>query len=135
MKTAHQLTFSSYEAFPKLLNPNDPIKIIFDYTKWFFIHPWSGENTGFRPKGKGYDLVSLFNAQFPIYLGKVGFDRKLASVLRYNCQTTVLKVIQGADSTVDTTHLWAYSSEFGKKTCPSKREYHHSRGYSDPDAH
>jgi hypothetical protein len=37
MRTANQLTFTTYEASLKL-NPNDPTKIIFDNIDWSFIH-------------------------------------------------------------------------------------------------
>ena len=37
MKTATQLTFTTYEASLKL-KPNDPTKIIFDNIDWSFIH-------------------------------------------------------------------------------------------------
>ena len=37
MKTANQLTFTTYEASLKL-KPNDPTKIIFDNIDWSFIH-------------------------------------------------------------------------------------------------
>ncbi len=38
MRTANQLTFTTYEASLKL-KPNDPIKAIFDSIDWSFIHP------------------------------------------------------------------------------------------------
>ena len=37
MRTANQLTFTTYEASLKL-KPNDPTKIIFDHIDWSFIH-------------------------------------------------------------------------------------------------
>ena len=156
MKTANQLTFTTYEASLKL-KPNDPIKIIFDNIDWSFIHPLvSGR---YSPKGaEGYDPISLFKAQLLIYLGEVSSDRKLASALCYNARlcllcgfnflktpsnatftnlrhrlgeeifyemlhqliahAIVLKVIIGGDTAIDSTHLWAYSSKFGKKTAP-----------------
>jgi hypothetical protein len=49
-------------------------------------------------------------------------------------QATTLKVIIGGDTAIDSTHLWAYSSKFGKKTCSCKGKCHHPRDYSDPDA-
>ena len=172
MKTANQLTFTTYEASLKL-NPNDPIKIIFDNIDWSFIHPLvSGK---YSPQGaEGYDPISLFKAQLLIYLGEVSSDRKLASALRYNArlcllcgfnflktpsngtltnfrdrlgenifyeilhkliaQAIALKVIIGGDTAIDSTHLWAYSSKFGKKTCSCKGKCHCPRDYSDHDA-
>jgi len=172
MKTANQLTFTTYEASLKL-KPNDPTKIIFDNIDWSFIHSLvSGK---YSPQGaEGYDPIPLFKAQLLIYLGEVSSDRKLASALRYNArlcllcgfnflktpsngtftnfrdrlgedifyeilhkliaQATLLKVIIGGDTAIDSTHLWAYSSKFGKKTCSCKGNCHHPRDYSDPDA-
>jgi len=172
MKTANQLTFTTYEASLKL-KPNDPIKVIFDNIDWSFIHPLV--NGRYLPQGaEGYDPISLFKAQLLIYLGEVSSDRKLASALRYNgrlcllcgfnflktpsngtfsnfrnrlsedifheilhrliAQAIALKVIIGGDTAIDSTHLWAYSSKFGKKTCSCKGKCHHPRDYSDPDA-
>ncbi len=172
MKTANQLTFTTYEASLKL-NPNDPTKIIFDNIDWSFVHPLvSGR---YSPHGaEGYDPISLSKAQLLIYLGEVSSDRKLASALRYNArlcllcgfnflktpsngtftnfrdrlgedifyeilhrliaQATLLKVITGGDTAIDSTHLWAYSSRFGKKPCSCRGKCHHPRDYSDPDA-
>ena len=172
MKTANQLTFTTYEASLKL-KPNDPTKIIFDNIDWSFIHRLVSSR--YSPQGaEGYDPISLFKAQLLIYLGEVSSDRKLASALRYNArlcllcgfnflktpsngtftnfrdrlgedifyeilhrliaQATTLKVITGGDTAIDSTHLWAYSSRFGKKTCQCKGKCHHPRDYSDPDA-
>jgi len=88
MKTANQLTFTTYEASLKL-RPNDPIKIIFDNIDWSFIHPMV--NGRYSPQGaEGYDPISLFKAQLLIYLGEVNSDRKLASALRYNGRLCLL---------------------------------------------
>jgi len=45
-----------------------------------------------------------------------------------------LKVIRGGDTAIDSTHLWAYSHRFGKKTCSCKGKCHCPRSYSDTDA-
>ena len=172
MKTANQLTFTTYEASLKL-NRNDPIKIIFDNIDWSFIY--SLARGKYSTQGaEGYDPVSLFKAQLLIYLGEVSSDRKLASALRYNArlcllcgfnflktpsngtftnfrhrlgddifyeslhqliaQAIALKVIQGDDTAIDSTHLWAYASRFGKKTCSCKGKHRCPRDYSDCDA-
>jgi len=172
MKTANQLTFTTYEASLKL-KPNDPTKIIFDNIDWSFIHHLL--NDRYSPQGaEGYDPISLFKAQLLIYLGEVSSDRKLASALRYNArlcllcgfnflktpsngtftnfrhrlgedifyeilhrliaQAIVLEIIIGGDTAIDSTHLWACSSKFGKKTCSCKGKCHCPRDYSDTDA-
>lgn len=172
MKTANQLTFTTYEASLKL-NPSDPIKVIFDNIDWSFIH--SLAKGKYSTQGaEGYDPISLFKAQLLIYLGEVSSDRKLASALRYNARLCLLcgfnflktpsngtftnfrdrlgeelfyeilhrliaqaiafKVIHGGDTAIDSTHLWAYSSKFGKKSCQCQGDCRHAREYSDPDA-
>jgi len=58
MKTANQLTFTTYEASLKL-KPNDPAKIIFDNIDWSFIHRLV--NGKYSAQGAvGYDPISLF---------------------------------------------------------------------------
>jgi len=172
MRTANQLTFTTYEASLKL-SPNDPVKVIFDNIDWSFIHPLVKDR--YSPQGAdGYEPISLFKAQLLIYLGEVSSDRKLASALRYNArlcllcgfnflktpsngtftnfrdrlgedlfyeslhqliaQAIALKVILGGDTAIDSTHLWAYSNKFGKKTCSCKGKCHCPRTYSDSDA-
>jgi len=69
MKTANQLTFTTYEASLKLKS-NDPIKGIFDNIDWSFIHCLVSSR--YSPQGaEGYDPIPLFKAQLLIYLGKV----------------------------------------------------------------
>jgi transposase len=90
MKTANQLAFTTYEASLKL-NPSDLIKVIFDNIDWSFIHRLVKERYKISPKGAdGYDPISLFKAQLPIYLGEVSSDRKLAFALCYNARFCLL---------------------------------------------
>ena len=172
MRTANQLTFTTYEASLKL-KPNDPIKIIFDRIDWSFVHRFARDK--YSPQGAdGYDPLSLFKAQLLIYLGEVKSDRHLAATLRYDArlcllcgfnflktpsngtftnfrdrlgedvfyealhcliaQAVTLKVIQSGHTATDSTHLWAYSSRFGKKTCSCKGKCDCPRSYSDGDA-
>jgi IS5 family transposase len=174
MRTANQLTFTTYETSLKL-KPNDPIKIIFENINWSFIHPLVKGKYSALPQGaEGYDPISLFKAQLLIYLGEVTSDRKLASALRYNgrlcllcgfnflktpsngtftnfrdrlgedifyeilhqliAQAIVLKIIKGGDTAIDSTHVWAYASKFGHKTCSCKGKCDCPRSYSDTDA-
>jgi len=174
MRTANQLTFTTYEASLKL-KPNDPTKIIFDNMDWSFIHPLVKDKYSDSPQGAvGYDPISLLKAQLLIYLDEVSSDRKLAWALRYNArlcllcgfnflktpsngtfsnfrerlgddtfheilhrliaQAIALKVIVGGGAAVDSTHLWAYSNRFGKKTCSCKGKCSCPREYSDADA-
>ena len=169
MRTANQLTFTTYEASLKL-SPHDPIKVIFDNIDWSFIHLLAKDE--YSPQGaEVYDPLSLFKAQLLIYLGEVSSDRKLAAALRYNArlcllcgfnflktpsngtfsnfrarlgedtfyellhcliaQAITLKVILGGDTATDSTHLWAYSNKFGKKTCSCKGKCDCPRAYSD----
>ncbi len=174
MRTANQLTFTTYEASLKL-KPNDPTKIIFDHIDWSFIHPLTKDKYSALPQGaEGYDPISLFKAQLLIYLDEVSSDRKLAEALRYNgrlcllcgfnflktpsngtftnfrdrlgedifyeilhqliAQAIVLKIIKGGDTAIDSTHVWAYASKFGYKTCSCKGKCDCPKSYSDTDA-
>ena len=90
MRTANQLTFTTYEASLKL-KPNDPVKVIFDNIDWSFIHPLVKDKYSSSSQGaEGYDPISLFKAQLLIYLGEVSSDRKLASALSYNARLCLL---------------------------------------------
>ncbi|MDY6966901.1 MAG: transposase [Halobacteriota archaeon] len=172
MRTANQLTFTTYEVSQKI-RWDDPIKVIFDNINWSFIHPLVDNK--YSPQGAdGYDPISLFKAQLLIYLGEVSSDRKLATALRYDArlcllcdfnflktpsngtfsnfrarlgedifyeilhhliaQAIVLKVIHGGDTATDSTHIWAYSNKFGKKTCQCKGKCQCPREHSDHDA-
>jgi transposase len=82
VRTANQLTFTTYEASLKI-KPNDPIKVMFDSIDWSFIHPLVIGK--YSPVGAdGYDPISLFKAQLLIYTGEVKSDRQLADALRFN---------------------------------------------------
>lgn len=174
MRTANQLTFTTYEASLKL-RANDPVKVIFEHIDWSFVHPLVKDKYSSLPQGaEGYDPIALFKAQLLIYLGEVNSDRKLAEALRYNgrlcllcgfnflktpsngtftnfrdrlgddsfyeilhnliAQAIVLKVIQGGDTAVDSTHVWAYANQFGHKTCQCKAKCDCPRSYSDAEA-
>ena len=90
MRTANQLTFTTYETLLKLKS-NDPVKVIFDHIDWSFIHPQvAGKYSGVPQGAEGYDPIALFKAQLLIYLGEVSSDRKLASSLRYNGRLCLL---------------------------------------------
>jgi transposase len=174
MKTANQLTFTTYEASLKLKS-NDPTKVIFDHIDWSFIHPLVKDKYSTLPQGaEGYDPISLFKAQLLIYLGELKSDRKLTEALCYNgrlcllcgfnflktpsngtftnfrdrlgedtfyeilhnliAQAIVLKVIQGGDTAIDSTHVWAYANQFGYKTCSCKGKCSCPKSYSDNEA-
>ena len=59
MRTANQLTFTTYEASLKL-KPNDPVKVIFDNIDWSFIHPLVKDRYSGLPQGaESYDPIPL----------------------------------------------------------------------------
>ena len=49
-------------------------------------------------------------------------------------QAIVLRVIQGGDTAIDSTHTWAYANQFGHKTCSCKGKCDCPRSFSDTDA-
>ncbi len=90
MRTASQLTFTTYEASLKL-KPNDPVRVVLDHIDWSFVHPLVKDKYSDLPQGAdGYDPIALFKAQLLIYLGEVKSDRKLAEALRYNGRLCLL---------------------------------------------
>ncbi|MDO9066564.1 MAG: transposase [Chloroflexota bacterium] len=90
MRTANQLTFTTYEASLKI-KPDDPIKVIFENIDWSFVHLMAKDKYSSVPQGAdGYDPISLFKAQLLIYTGEVESDRKLAKALRYNARLCYL---------------------------------------------
>lgn len=64
-------------------------------------------------------------------LGDAVFYEILHNII---AQAIVLKVIQGGDTAIDSTHVWAYANQFGKKICKCKGKCDCPRSYSDTDA-
>lgn len=79
-------------------------------------------------------LKTPSNGTFTNFRDRLGEDIFYEILHCLIAQAIILKVIIGGDTTIDSTHLWAYSSKFGKKACRCLGKYHHPRDYSDPDA-
>jgi transposase len=79
-------------------------------------------------------LKTPSNSTFTNFRDRLGEELFYEILHNLIAQAIALKVIQGGDTAIDSTHLWAYSSKFGKKTCHCKGKCHHPRDYSDPDA-
>ena len=79
-------------------------------------------------------LKAPSNGTFTNFRDRLGEDNFYEILHRLIAQTIVLKVITGGDTAIDSTHLWAFSSRFGKKTCFCKGKCHCPRDYSDHDA-
>lgn len=88
LKKDNQPSFVTYEASLKL-DPNDPIKQIFDSIDWSFIYSLV-EDKYSDSGASGFDPVSLFKAQLLIYLGEVKSDRKLSQSLNFNSRHCLL---------------------------------------------
>jgi len=79
-------------------------------------------------------LKTPSNGTFTNFRDRLGEDNFYEILHRLIAQAIVLKVITGGDTAIDSTHLWAYSSRFGKKTCSCKGKCHCPRDHSDPNA-
>jgi len=79
-------------------------------------------------------LKTPSNGTFTNFRDRLGEDNFYEILHRLIAQAIVLKVITGGDTAIDSTHLWAFSSRFGKKTCFCKGKCHCPRDYSDHDA-
>jgi len=79
-------------------------------------------------------LKTPSNGTFTNFRDRLGQDTFYEILHRLIAQAIALKIITGHDTAVDSTHLWAYSSQFGRKACSCKGKCHCPREYSDPDA-
>jgi transposase len=79
-------------------------------------------------------LKTPSNGTFTNFRNRLGDDLFYEILHRLIAQAIALNVIHGGDTAIDSTHLWAYSSKFGKKACECKGKCHHPKDYSDPDA-
>ncbi len=79
-------------------------------------------------------LKAPSNGTFTNFRDRLGDDIFYEILHRLIAQAIAVKVIIGGDTAIDSTHLWAYSSKFGKKTCRRPGKCHCPRDYSDPDA-
>ena len=78
-------------------------------------------------------LKTPSNGTFTNFRDCLGGDTFNEILHRLITQAIVLKVITGGDTAINSTHLWAYSSKFAKKTCHCKGKCHCPRDHSDPD--
>ena len=93
MRTANQLTFTTYEASLRL-KPNDPIKVICRLRRpgLLSIHKLRRSILVHLRGQRATTLFPYLRLSFlpacgrQVYLGDVSSDRKLASALRYNAR-------------------------------------------------
>jgi transposase len=79
-------------------------------------------------------LKTPSNGTFSNFRDRIGEDIFYQILHRLIAQAIALKLILGGDTATDSTHLWAYSNKFGKKSCSCKGKCNCPREYSDPDA-
>jgi len=79
-------------------------------------------------------LKTPSNGTFTNFRDRLGEDTFYEILHRLIAQAITLQVITGHDTAVDSTHLWAYANQFGRKACSCKGKCHCHREYSDPDA-
>lgn len=79
-------------------------------------------------------LKTPSNGTFYNFRNRIGNDTFYEILHNLIAQAIALKAIQGEDTATDSTHIWAYSNKFGKKTCSCKGKCHCPRECSDSDA-
>lgn len=79
-------------------------------------------------------LKTPSNGTFTNFRDRLGEDTFYEILHNLIAQAIVLKVIQGGDTAIDSTHIWAYASKFGYKTCSCKVKCECPKSYSDSDA-
>jgi len=85
-----QFSFSTYEAYKKI-KKNDPLKLIYDAIDWSGINSiLKDEAVSYSKKELLYTPITLFKAQFLLYLGEAKSNRDLAEKLRFNTKYCLL---------------------------------------------
>ena len=79
-------------------------------------------------------LKTPSNGTFTNFRDRLGDDIFYEILHNLIAQAIVLKVIQSGDTAIDSTHVWAYASKFGHKTCSCKGKCDCPRSYSDTAA-
>jgi transposase len=79
-------------------------------------------------------LKTPSNGTFTNFRDRLGDNIFYEILHKLIAQAIVLKVIQGNDTAIDSTHVWAYANQFGFKTCSCKGRCDCPRSFSDADA-
>jgi transposase len=79
-------------------------------------------------------LKTPSNGTFSIFRDRLGESIFYEILHNLIAQAIVLKVIQGKDTAIDSTHVWAYANQAGHKTCQCKGKCKCPKTYSDTDA-
>ena len=79
-------------------------------------------------------LKTPSNGSFTNFRDRLGDNIFYEILHNLIAQAIVLKVIQGGDTAIDSTHIWAYANQFGYKTCQCKGKCNCPRSFSDSDA-
>lgn len=79
-------------------------------------------------------LKTPSNGCFTNFRDRLGEDIFYEVLHNLIAQAIVLKVVQGRDTAIDSTHIWAYANQFGYKTCKCKGKCTCPRSFSDTDA-
>ena len=79
-------------------------------------------------------LKTPSNGTFTNFRDRLGDETFYEILHNLIAQAIVLQIIQGKDTAIDSTHVWAYANQFGYKTCKCKGKCDCPRSFSDTDA-
>jgi transposase len=138
----HPLVKDKYSAFPQGAEGYDPIAL-FKAQLLIYLGEVNSDRklaSALRFNGRlcllcGFNFLKTpSNGTFTNFRDRLGDNIFYEILHNLIAQAIVLKVIQGGDTAIDSTHIWAYANQFGHKTCSCKGKCDCPRSFSDTDA-
>ena len=138
----HPLVKDKYSALPQGAEGYDPIAL-FKAQLLIYLGEVNSDRklaSALRFNGRlcllcGFNFLKTpSNGTFTNFRDRLGDDTFYEILHNLIAQAIVLKVIQGGDTAIDSTHIWAYANQFGHKTCSCKGKCDCPRTFSDIDA-
>ena len=138
----HPLVKDKYSPLPQGADGYDPIAL---YKAQLLIYLGEVESDrklvgALRYNGRlcllcGFNFLKTpSNGTFTNFRDRLGDEIFYEILHNLIAQAIVLKVIQGGDTAIDSTHIWAFCDEHGHKNCTCQGKCSCPRKYSDSDA-
>ena len=138
----HPLVKEKYSSLPQGADGYDPISL-FKAQLLIYLGEVSSDRkltSALRYNGRlcflcGFNFMKTpSNGTFTNFRNRLGEATFYEILHNLIAQAVVLKVIQGGDTAMDATHIWAYADEHGHKICQCKEKCDCARKFSDTDA-
>jgi transposase len=138
----HPLVKDKYSTVPQGADGYDPISL-FKAQLLIYLGEVNSDRklaSALRYNGRlcflcGFNFLKTpSNGTFTNFRERLGEDNFYEILHTLIAQAIVLKVIQGGDTAIDATHIWANANEHGHKICQCKGKCDCLRKFSDTDA-